>query len=375
MRVKVLGAALMSSVALVLASAPAVAAEFRMSVFLPPKHPIVSGGLQPFIDQVAKDTKGEVSFKLFSGGALLSPKASPEGVRDRIADVGFLIPHYSPGSFPHAQFLSDLSMLNVDPFVAGAAMSELVMLHCDGCQAEYRRMNLVYTGTYSSSTYYPISSRPLNSMSDFKGVKMRTGSNVWDRWATHVGGIPVNMPVDEVFEAMSRQLVSVVFLNPSALNSYSLWSSAKHVLLLPLGAFGNASTFTFNRAVWSGLTPEQRQTIFRNAARANLGIAAAYVETDESTLKIAPGKGVKLTEPTQPMVDDLQNFIERDLEQVAEAATKRGIANAPELVQTYRQLQAKYSELFAPTNRDLDAMTDILVRELYDKVDVSKYGL
>jgi TRAP-type C4-dicarboxylate transport system substrate-binding protein len=355
-------------------ASPSHAVELRMSVFLPPKHPIVAGGLSGFVERVAKDTNGELTFKLFTTGSLLSAKTSPEGIRDRVADAGFMIAHYSPGQFPHAAFLSDLSMLNEDPYVAAAAMSELVLLDCAGCLKEYRDMGLVYTGTYSSSTYYPISIRSNRRTSDFAGVKMRTGGNVWDRWAKHVGGVAVNLPVDEVFEAMSRGMVDTVFLNPSAIKSYSLSNVAKTVTLLPLGAFGNASTVTFNSKVWQRLSAEQKRIVLRNVARANLSIASTYLKSDADAIKNAAGQGIRIEEPAAELKDDLKRFVEADLAELA-AANSGKIPNAAALIERYRSLQAKYKKLFEPAKGDLDSMTKILTSELYDKVDVSRYGL
>src|SRR3546814_20907787 len=62
-----------------------------------------------------------LTFKLFTGGALLGAKATLDGVRDGVADVGHVAYTYFPASFPRAQLLNELSMVGTNNNAASFA--------------------------------------------------------------------------------------------------------------------------------------------------------------------------------------------------------------------------------------------------------------
>ena len=168
--------------------------EIRISSWVAPKHPVNYGGYVPFMEAVEKASGGEISFRLFMGGALLSAKATMPGIRDGIADTGVIALTYHPAEFPYAQLIADLAMSSADPVVTAAAVTELNMLHCQPCLDELMVQEIVYTGTYATAPYVIIGSRKVESLADLKGARIRTPGSVWDRWAADVGGVPVNIP-------------------------------------------------------------------------------------------------------------------------------------------------------------------------------------
>src|SRR5690606_18100600 len=81
------------------AASGASALTLKAAHYLPPTHPI-GLGYQTFADELKKNTDGEISVRIFPGESLLAAKALSDGIRDRVADLGFDTLTYTPSYYP-----------------------------------------------------------------------------------------------------------------------------------------------------------------------------------------------------------------------------------------------------------------------------------
>src|SRR5699024_1731474 len=93
----------------------------KLSTWYPPSHPGVIGGFTPFMDYVKDKSGGDLDFRYWEGGALLSAKGTLYGLEDGIADIGNLAMTYYPAEFPYFQLIADLALYSDNaPAVTGA---------------------------------------------------------------------------------------------------------------------------------------------------------------------------------------------------------------------------------------------------------------
>jgi TRAP-type transport system periplasmic protein len=238
-----------------LAVAQADAAEYKAATFIGPKHPIAKGGWAPYFKEVEKQSGGSIKFRQFLAGSLLEAKALLGGVRDGVADAAQVVFTYHPAEFPHAQLVADFALYGGDAMVAAAAVTEFNLFHCAPCLAEFKRNGIVYTGAFSTTPYVLMSKVKIAALAELKGKKMRTPGSVWDRWATHVGGTPVNLPANEMFEGLSRGILDIAIQAPAALKSYNLADTAKYLTSLRLGTYHSVAMLAFNPRVGRNSRP------------------------------------------------------------------------------------------------------------------------
>lgn len=366
---------LLAAAAVAVANPAAAAKELKATNWLPPKFPN-SVGMKAFIDEIEKATNGEVKFRLFTGGSLFSAKATLDGVKSGSADVGHIVYTYFPAEFPTAQLLSDLAMVGEHPHAASAALTELRMLHCPACQAEEKAQNLVYLGSYSTPPYVMHSKFEIKSPADLAGKKLRSGGSLWDRWTAHVGGVPVNTPSSEIYEALERGQIDVAIYALGGLKTHGLADVARYVTTLPLGGFRAATVFAFNRASWAGLSVEQRKAVLDAAALGLVVTNMEYQEGDEEGRKTGKAKKVAIVEPSEALRKDLAAFVEKDLKFTAENAEKAyGVSNPQQIIAKYQELYAKYEPLMKGKESDRDAMVKVFKDEIFSKVDPAAYGV
>lgn len=348
----------------------------RASSWHPPKHPGVAQGYEPFMKYVEENSDGTMNFQFWSGGALLGATDTLPGVENGIADIGVLALTYFPAEFPHAQLISDMAMMSSDAAAITGAVTELVVLHCPPCLKDFTDKGILFTSTYSTTPYELISKEPITSVEDLRGKKFRSGGPLWDRWVQDVGGTSITVPASEMFESLDRGGVDVVIFSPSALQSFSLWDVAKNTLELPLGTYAAMSTFTINQGFWRGLTEDQRRTILDGVAVGAMGTTYGYMEQDQQAVDQAAEHGVTLSEPGADLIAQRDAFRDADLEKLAAGAEANyGIADAAGIIETYTGLVGKWETISREAEGDQQKMIEAMRTEIFDKVDVSTFGL
>lgn len=346
--------------------------KITISNWISPKHPVNVGGYHPLIKRLKA---AGFDVKSFEGGALLGAKPALPGLGDGIADMGMLAMTYFPAEFPNAQLVADMGLSTPNNLTAMAAATEYNLLNCAECLEEYKKANIVYLGTYSTSPYRIISKEPIRSTADLKGKKMRVPGSLWSRWADAVGGIQVNIPSSGMFEGLDKGALDIAIQAPGALRSYALWDTAKYITMLNLGTYHSLSLMSTNKEFWAGLTDEQRGVIVSEAARVGVDTTIQYGKTDEAVLSKLGEHKVELIEPSDEMKAAKASFVKKDVAAIiANAKSKHGIADAEAKVAKLNELIAKWEGIVKETGGDRDAIITRLNADVYSKLPAG-YGL
>lgn len=354
-------------------AAAADAAEVRVAVPLPATHPVVSGGWQAF-QEAAADGQADLKFRLFVNGAMIGWERTLKGLSQGEADMGFLAPADYPDEFPHAAFLTALSMSGRDGLAAAAAVTELVLLHCQPCRDEFARKNLVFLGTYSAAPYLLISKEPLSGARSLADRTVWTPGTLWDNWVREMGATPLQDGRD-AGEALSKGGADVVIDVAIALRQPQLAKQVRYVTALPLGAYRGASPFTANRDFWRQLSVAQRTALLAAAPAGMAAATVAYEEQAEEAIATAQETGITLAAPGAGLLERADRFAEESAARIAaNAEAYFGVGDAGRLLQAYRALYTKYSGLLEAAE-DAPAMAAILAREAFAKVNPVAYGV
>lgn len=359
-----------------LAAGAAQAKELKASVHLPPKNNTVADGYEPFAEAVKKATNGDLTVKLFLGGSLLGPKAASEGIRDGVVDLGYVIVGYHPAEFPTTAFINDMAAIGTDAVVVGAATSELIMLDCEPCQAEYKSRGNIFLGAYGVPPMVIMSNKMIDKVEDFQGMKIRSAGAAWDNFVKSVGATPVNVPSSEQYEAMSRGIVEASFHVAASLKTYGLWDMTKDVVLVNVGAYRALNTFAFNPDSWKGLTNDQRRIILEAASDANIGISVGYAKTDMEALKESEAKGIRVQKATGGFKDAYDAYVAKEKAGLVTIGTEtRKVANPEALIAKMTALVDKWQGISDAANGDPDTIRARFRSEVIAKIDPAKYGM
>ncbi|KIZ46848.1 hypothetical protein OO17_06085 [Rhodopseudomonas palustris] len=352
----------------------ASAVTLKAAHYLSPKHP-VGVGYEVFAKEVKKNSNGEVTVRVFPGESLLGAKAISDGIRDDVADVGFTTMTYTPSYYPHGILLNDLAMVGENDMAAAMAITELFTMHCAPCLAEFTKQNELFGGGMSTAPYVLVAKGDLNSLEKIKGKKLRAGGSLWDRFAKSVDATGVNVPSSEMYETLSRGIIDAAIYAVGGLKTHGLADAATQVVQLNLGSFRSGNLYAINLDTWSKMTTAQRAAIFKALPVAIVSTVNAYHEGDKEALKLAKEKNIPVLQPDPSLVAARKDFVEKDLPGIIEASQKKGITDAKEFVDKYKELLAKYEKLVTPIESDPAKLSDMFYKEVYAKLDPATFGV
>lgn len=368
--------------ALAISAAQATAADLRFNFGLPESYAI-HGPMQDYAKELGE---AGVDTKLFTSGSLLTLGETTNGVRDGLADAGFVVFPYTPAEFSETILIANLSMLATmgEPMeVPGAAMNgasmEYVMLNCPECQVQMKAQNQVYTGGSSSQAYILGCTAPIRSLDELKGKRIRVGAANYTRWTEYLGAVPVQMPGNETYDGLSKGLLDCTTIGLADYYGQKLIEVTNSVIMgAPGGVFGSLGVANYNRDTWQSLSADQREAILKATARASATTTLAYGQFDKIGYDAAVESDKhEIIEASADIVAKTAEFVEADLAAIEnEMSEKYGVENAAEKLATARALIEKWQGLTKDlTVNDADALTELYMTEIYSKLDMSSYGM
>lgn len=374
---------LLAVVALVGATAAgtAQAKEFKYAIGQPPGSYNVDMG-QRYAERVKKYTNGRHTVRVFPM-TLLNMAETSAGLRDGIADIGFLLTPYFPAEYPHTNLISEASMMlrlmgdevrgkEASAFVG--AISEFVFFHCPECHQEYAKQNSVYTGHIGGSSYGLICTKPIRNEADLKGKRLRAGAANWSRWATAVGATPITMSANEMREALAQGVVDCAILSTPEIHNFGLTDTVTHITMdVPGGIFTTAG-FNMNANAWRSLSTEDRRAFLRASAEGGAYTPWIYEQKENEALESARKRGVRMHDADPALIKKTQAFIEQDMETIAKYfGDRHGVKRGSEMIATFRPILQKWVKLVQPV-KSVDQLGELYWNEIYSKVDVNKLG-
>lgn len=336
--------------------------------------------LEEYATAVNELSDGEINVRVFPL-SLLSFAESNSGVRDGIADLTANLMAYFPAEYPNFNMLAEFSQLvELEEFSGefsstafAGAVTEYVMNNCDACMDEMNAQNQVYLGAASTTSYVLQCAVPLTSVADLQGKRIRTAGAYWSRWAETVGATPVSMSVNETLEGLNQGVVDCTASNTADFVNFGFIDVVDHVYVGLPGAQFNAP-FTMNKDSWNGLSDDQKGIMMRAHAKLMADMTWVYIDEARAGRERAPGLDISYDSAPQDMVEMNREFIEGDLESVAEIYNDRfSITNGAEASAALNELLVKWTDLTADIS-DREALGEVYYDEIFSQIDVATYG-
>ena len=367
--------------ALAVASALAVlggvadARDLRLASGAPPVHPATNPMYETLAKLLPEETNGALTGTLI-GPEVVGITKVKEALQSNLAEVGNLLPLFVPADLPDLVLTADLALLATNPHAMGAAMTEYVAT-CGDCQDQFKAMGGVFTGAGSSDVYVLLTTKPVHSLEDLKGLRLRSGGAPYARWAEAMGAAPAQVGVGDQFEQISQGVLDGTMGSVGDLVSYRLVDAVKYIIDLPLGTYHTTSNFTVASSVWADLTPEERAGFVRAANKASTAFTQAWgYERAAAARKAAADAGIEVIPASQDMIDATNAFRKTDLDSAVEIATNNlKVKDAAAKIARFQELVAKWTTIVEGANGDAEAIAAKVQEEVWDKVDYAAYGL
>jgi len=248
---------------------------------------------QWFVDEFKKRTGGKSDIKVFWGGSVAKAKEVPDALSGGAGDIGDIITPYFPDKFP----LNNAVGYFIPQPHSTIEIAELLQYwHRQFPQfdQELSKYNLKVIGFRPLEKYGLICTKPLKSIADLKGKRIRTYGFAYPALVHALGGTPVSMTSSDGYQALQRGILDCSPIGPSLAHGWKYDEVAKYYIDVPIGAsFGHM--IVMNLKSYNALDP-QTKAIIDGLGRE---YAMRYTVTlDVLTEKILAGwkkKGVTVT--------------------------------------------------------------------------------
>lgn|GEM_PF-1973 len=280
-----------ASAAFFLPADPAPAEELKAAHFMPPMHPMDRGVMTPLADELNAATDGALTIRIYPSGELgKGPVQQYKRVVTGVADIAFGIPAYTP-----TQFNKTVMIHMPGLFSSGEAATHALWDNMDAIADEYAEAKLL--GLWANNPSVLLSrEKPVRTLADIQGMKIRTPNPVMAEVVKAWGGIPVSMPTPEIYNAMNTGVIDAVIIGPSGIRSYKLNEIAKHATINIPSAV-DSFYLLMNRRSWDALSDEHKAKLEALTGRdLSLRGAKAFYDAGQAGIQLARDSDVNIIE-------------------------------------------------------------------------------
>ena len=359
---------------------PLAAQDLRYAVGLPESSYNFDGALA-FAEEL-KET-ADMDVKVFSM-SLLSLGEMLGGVRDGLTDVGYVLFPYFPAEYSELNLAADLGMLATSgtpatyagPAMIGASM-EYIMLDCPDCQEQLKGLNTVYLVGGAAVDYGFVCNKPVATLDDLKGMKVRTGAADAGRLVEYFGGTRVALSGNEIYDALSTGNVDCSANAAENLTGLRYIEIADYFVDgLPGSMFAGLGTANMNADSWAALDDAQRTAVMHAAGTLALTSWTLNVERNAAGIKAMEDAGKTVFRATDEDKAKITAFVTEDQKVVRDQYVNQyGLENVDEKIAKVAALIEKWKGLTNETDGSIEALRQLYIDEIYSKVDVSTYGI
>lgn len=360
-KMKLAGLAIMASVSL---SGVAQAQDLLLAPAAPGPHP-AHYMYEKFAGFLAEETGGGMTGTILGPEVIALPQMK-DALQTGLANIGNALPLYFAADFPQTGVAGDLALMGRSPHAMAWAMTEFGVT-CAPCQDEFKAFGGVFLGAGSSDVYVLLTTKPVRTADDLKGLRLRSGGAPYSRWAEHFGATPVNLPVGDTFEAMSQGTIDGTMASIVDMLSFRLLDVAKYVTNVPLGTYHVTSNFTVAKDTWAGMSVDQRTQLVAAANRGDPQLTDRWAfQLPAAARDAVAGTEIEVIEPDAALLEASNAFAASDVaERVASS----------DLSAQFAALVDKWTAIVDEVGEDPEALAARAKEEIWSKVDLSTYGM
>ncbi len=325
----------------VVVSQPASAeTTLTMNVFIPRVTPFYQALMKPWAENVEKATQGRV--KVHTPTASMAPPPRQwDMVSKGVADVAMTANAFIRKRVSLPQ-IGELPFNTPSPVGASVALWRTQQKFFNKAN-EYKGMKLlasfVLAGDVIQST-----GKPVRSIGDLKGFKMRTSPGVGKLIMGKLGATVVTSPGVKQFEFISKGTVDGTLTGNGAVISFKYARYLKYVTQIP-GKLGNSSfSFIMNKKTWDGLSAQDKKAVTSvSGEKAIRQVGIAWEKFDKKALFVLKKNNVVVEQASPEFLADIKKrvgFLEKGW---VKRANKKGVDGDAALA-FYRQTAAEVTK-------------------------------
>jgi len=302
---------ILTGAAVVTLATAAQADELKLAHFASTKYHLHNEMFLPLAERMAEATGGETTIRVYPGGELgAGPVKQYDRAIDGVADIVYALPGYTA-----AQFKQTLMVELPGMVPAGVNRTEVVWQNIDMLDKEFRRTKLL--GLWTAQEAVLLSrEKPIRSIADLKGLKIRVPSKNTGRVVEAWGATPVSQPISQVYTSMETGVIDGVLVDSSEMSSFKLGEVTKYVTR-GMNATHSMFMLVMNRDSWESLDDETQAKLTEltgagmseggrvTMANASDRALAAFVKSGGEVIDLTPEAAAEFNARTDALAEQV----------------------------------------------------------------------
>jgi TRAP-type C4-dicarboxylate transport system substrate-binding protein len=208
---------------------------------------------------------------------------------------------------------------------------------------EYKGVKLI--GVFTHGPGQMFTKRPVNSINDVQGLKIRTGGGVAEAVAKALGAAAFVKPAPESYELLKSGVADGVFFPLESVVSFKLDTVLEQATIFPGGMYSSAFGFFMNEEKWNKL-PKQDQEALEKISGEHLARLAgrSWDEADKRGLEALKKSGVKIVDANTELVAEVKKRSAPIIDDWVKKVSAKGIDAAKVLAEFRDELKKVAAE-------------------------------
>lgn len=256
----VAGAALLAAT---ITSGTAMAADpvkLKFADWLPMSHYTLEQGVKPWLEDIATATDGSVDIEYYPAQQLGKAKDMVTLAQAGVADIVHVSPAYISEKFPLSG-VAELPGMFSNTCDGNKALMALVKPGGFLDEQEYKPQKLRVLWAMTYAPYAIVTTdKPVTTLADLEGLKMRTAGGAMDITAEQTGAVPIKMTGPDVLPSLQRGTLDGMFVTLLSLKPFD-WQTALKYMTTNVSTASFVSVFAITERGWNKLSADQQKTL------------------------------------------------------------------------------------------------------------------
>src|SRR5436305_8148443 len=167
--------------------------------------------------------------------------------------------------------------------------------------------------------------KPMKSVDDLAGMKIRTGGGMVESAARALGASPLVKPAPESYELLSSGVADGTFFPTESIKSFNLDKVVKYATFFPGGFYSSSFGFFMNEDKWNQLPKQDQDAILSVSGEALARLAGrSWDAADRVGLDALKTANVTIIEASPEFVADVRKRTEPLVQDWIKAANAKG---------------------------------------------------
>ncbi len=290
--------------------------RWRMVTSWPPGFPILQTGAERFAKRVGELTQGRLTIQVYAGGELVPPLGVFDAVSSGSVQCGHSASYYWAGKCNAAQWFTSI------PFGMDAQGMNAWFYYGNGLklwEEVYKQFNLVPRPAGNTSIQMGgWFNKKINSMADFKGLKMRIpglGGKVLGK----AGAAITLLPAGEIYTSLERGVIDATeWVGPCHDIRMGFYKVAKYYYYPGWHEPGSTLELIINKKAYESLPSDLKAAIDTAAAELNSKMLSEFEKENAKALTgLLKDKKIKLLRFPDEVLKGLKKLSYETIQDVA----------------------------------------------------------